>query len=116
MGEREEHKLDRKWAWRAALRAAERGHDPEIQAPLAPEVFVFPDRGLAPWPAEGRPARQCLNSPQIQLAPFLPSSCWILWVAVVRTRTTPLRAAAPREETWEASDAWSPARTRTRAV
>jgi hypothetical protein len=37
-----------------ALRAGERGTDPETQAPLVREVFVFLDQCLALTPAAGR--------------------------------------------------------------
>jgi hypothetical protein len=42
-------------AGRAALRAVERDDDPETQAPLVPQVFVFADRPHA-HPAGRRPA------------------------------------------------------------
>ena len=53
----------------AALRAVERGADPETQTPHVPVVLVFLDPCLALWPAEGRsPAPASLR----QSPPHLP--------------------------------------------
>jgi hypothetical protein len=57
-------------AGRTALRAVERDDDPETQAPLVHQVFVFPDRRHAPPPA-GRPAP---DQPSVT-ASCSPASC-----------------------------------------